>query len=464
MIPVIALIGRPNVGKSTLFNALTQSRDALVADQPGLTRDRQYGFGEYQEQSFVIIDTGGIGVDEQYVDELMSEQSYKSLEEANIVFFLVDARAGLTPIDQDIADRLRRLEIPVILVVNKVDGLDPVVASSEFHQLGFETLETIAASHKRGTRQLLALALSYFDPETLSKEAFQKVQGIGVCIIGRPNVGKSTLINRLLGEERLVAFDMPGTTRDSIFIPFEKAEKQYTLIDTAGIRRRSRIDNTVEKFSVVKALQAIELSHVCILVLDAHEGIVEQDLHLIRLIIEAGKGLMIAINKWDGMTEDQKDSIKSELDRRLAFVPFAPLYHISAKHGTGVGRLLPFVDEIYESCTRELKTSVLTRILEDAVTQHQPPLVNGRRVKLRYAHSGGRNPPLIVIHGNQTDSLPGQYKRYLTNLFRDALKLKGTPIRLEFKSSDNPYKHKKNELTPTQQRKRDRMIKKFKKK
>lgn len=464
MIPVIALIGRPNVGKSTLFNALTKSRDALVANEPGLTRDRQYGFGEHDDQSFMIIDTGGIGADEQYVDELMSQQSFKSLEEANIIFFLVDAKVGLTPVDEEIADRLRRSQIPVVLVINKTDGLDPAVASSEFHQLGFDTLETIAASHRRGTKQLLEVAFSHFDEETLSKESYQKIKGVGVSIIGRPNVGKSTLINRMLGEERVVAFDMPGTTRDSIFIPFEKDDKQYTLVDTAGIRRRSKIDNTIEKFSVVKALQTIELSHVCILVLDAHEGIVEQDLHLIRLITQAGKGLMIAINKWDGMSEEQRENIRSELGRRLEFIPFAPLYHISAKHGTGVGKLLPIVDVIYESCTRELKTSVLTRILEEALAKHPPPLVHGRRVKLRYAHSGGRNPPVIVIHGNQTDSLPGAYKRYLMNLFRDALKLKGTPIRLEFKSSDNPYKNKKNELTPTQRRKRSRMIKKFKKK
>lgn len=464
MIPVIALIGRPNVGKSTLFNGLTRSRDALVANEPGLTRDRQYGFGAQDDKSFFVIDTGGIGVDDQYVDELMSKQSFKTLEEANIIFFLVDAKVGLTPVDKEIADKLRRSNLPVVLVINKTDGIDPNVAASDFHQLGFEHMETIAASHRRGIRPLVELGLSFFDNLELSSQKINKIEGIGVCVIGRPNVGKSTLVNRILGEERVVAYDMPGTTRDSIFIPFEKDGKKYTLVDTAGIRRKSRIDNTVEKFSVIKAIQTIDLSHVCLLMFDAHDGIFEQDLHLIRLIVQAGKGLMIVVNKWDGIDQEQKDKIKSELARRLDFIPFAPMYHISAKHGSGVGKLLPIVDMIHESCTRELKTSVLTRILEEAVVKHQPPLVRGRRIKLRYAHSGGRNPPLIVIHGNQTDELPEQYKRYLMNIFRESLKLKGTPIRLEFKSSDNPFKDKKNEVSPTLKRKRSRLIKRFKKK
>lgn len=464
MIPVIALIGRPNVGKSTLFNGLTRSRDALVADEPGLTRDRQYGFGTQDDKSFFVIDTGGIGVDDQYVDELMSKQSFKTLEEAHVVFFLVDAKAGLTPVDKEIANKLRRSNLPVVLVVNKTDGIEPNVATSDFHQLGFEHMESIAASHRRGIRSLVEMGLSFFDNVELSGEQFKKVEGTGVCIIGRPNVGKSTLVNRILGEERVVAYDMPGTTRDSIFIPFEKEGKKYTLVDTAGIRRKSKIDNTVEKFSVIKAIQTIQLSHVCILMFDAHDGIFEQDLHLIRLIVQAGKGLMIVINKWDGMAQEDKEKIKSELARRLEFISFAPIYFISAKHGTGVGKLLPIVDIIHESCTRELKTPILTRILEEAVVKHPPPLIRGRRIKLRYAHSGGRNPPLIVIHGNQTESLPEQYKRYLMNLFREILKLKGTPIRLEFKSSDNPFKHKKNEISASEKRKQNRLIKRYKKK
>lgn len=464
MIPVIALIGRPNVGKSTLFNGLTRSRDALVADEPGLTRDRQYGLGQIEEKPFFVIDTGGIGVDDHSVDELMSAQSFKALEEANIIFFLVDARAGLTPIDKEIADKLRRSKLPVILVVNKVDGLDPNVVGGDFFELGFDHMELIAAAHKRGIRHLVRVGLNTFDvDESIEQQLFEKVKGVGISIIGRPNVGKSTLVNRMLGEERVVAYDLPGTTRDSIFIPFEKDEKQYTLVDTAGMRRRSKVKEAVEKFSAIKAIQAIQLSHVCILVFDAHDGIFEQDLHLIKLILDAGKGLMIVVNKWDGLSQENKEAIKTTLSRRLAFADFAPVYYISAKHGSGVGKLLPVIDKIYQSCMQELKTSVLTRVLEEATIKHPPPLVRGRRIKLRYAHAGGHNPPLIVIHGNQTESLPAQYKRYLINLFRDALKLKGTPIRLEFKSSDNPYKDKKNELSPTQRRKRNRMIKRFKK-
>ncbi len=465
MIPVGALIGRPNVGKSTLFNGLTKTRDALVANEPGLTRDRQYGLGRLDnDKSFFVIDTGGIGVDDHNVDELMSQQSFKTLEEADLIFFLVDAKAGLTPVDREIADKLRRCKLPVVLVVNKTDGIDPNIGASDFHQLGFDTVETIAASHKRGLRQLMSTAFGFFNEEDLDQEDPQrKVQGIGISVIGRPNVGKSTLVNRILGEERVVAYDLPGTTRDSIFIPFEKDDKKYTLVDTAGIRRRSKIDNTVEKFSVIKAIQAVDLSHVCILMFDAHDGIFDQDLQLIKLIVDAGKGLMIVLNKWDGLTKEHKDKVKHELSRRLEFIDFAPIYYISAMHGTGVGKLLPIVDEIHESCTRELKTPVLTRILEEAVIKHPPPLVNGRRIKLRYAHSGGRNPPIIVIHGNQTESIPSQYKRYLMKLFRSVLKLKGTPIRLEFKSSTNPYEGKKNVVSDTEMRKRKRLMKRYKK-
>lgn len=463
MIPVVALIGRPNVGKSTLFNGLTRSRDALVADQPGLTRDRQYGLGNFEENSFFVIDTGGIGVDDHNVDELMSAQSFKALEEADIIYFVVDAKVGVTPIDQEIADKLRRSKLPVVLVINKIDGLDPDVAIADFYQLGFEKIEMIAASHRRGIRQLIRSSLAEFDTTEQVQDELKKIQGIGISIIGRPNVGKSTLVNRILGEERVVAYDLPGTTRDSIFIPFEKDDQQYTLVDTAGLRRRSKIKETVEKFSAIKSIQAVQHSHVCILVYDAHEGVFEQDLHLIKLITDAGKGLMIVINKWDGLTQEQKENIKKELSRRLEFAPYIPIHTISAKHGTGVGKLLPFIHKIYDSCMKELKTSTLTRILEEAITRHPPPLVRGRRIKLRYAHAGGHNPPLIVIHGNQTTSIPAQYKRYLINIFREALKLVGTPIRLEFKSSENPYKGKKNELTASQKRKRNRMIKKFKK-
>lgn len=461
MNPVIALVGRPNVGKSTLFNRITRTQNALVADFPGLTRDRQYGDAEFDGKAFIVVDTGGIGVEDIAVDELMSKQSTVALQESDAVFFLVDARAGLTAVDQTIASFLRKTGKAVYLVVNKTDGLDDAVALSEFQSLGFAAVYGISATHGHGMNTLLH-ALTKTFPET--SDTTDTTEAIKIAFVGRPNVGKSTLINRILKEERVVVYDMPGTTRDSIAIPFEREGENYVLIDTAGVRRRSRVDEKIEKFSVVKTLQAIKESHVCLMLLDAKEGLTDQDLHLLGFIIESGKGLVVAINKWDGLTEEQRDSVRSELDRRLQFVHFAKIRFISALHGSGVGNLFKDINEAYDSATQSFSTPQLTRLLQDLVAQHEPPMVGGRRIKLRYAHAGGHNPPVIVIHGNQVDALPNSYRRYLMNAFLDHLKLVGTPLKLEFKSGTNPYKDKKNKLTPRQVKQRKRLIQRVKRK
>ncbi|KTD17182.1 ribosome biogenesis GTPase Der [Legionella jordanis] len=461
MIPVIALVGRPNVGKSTLFNRLTHTQDALVADFPGLTRDRQYGQASYNQRSFIVIDTGGVGVDDLAVDALMSKQSEMALEEANIVLFLVDARAGLTGVDEEIAIRLRKINKPIYLVVNKTDGLNEEIACSEFQSLGFSEVHPISAAHGRGMNSLLGILTEDFEPVAVDEP---EEKSIKIAFVGRPNVGKSTLINRILGEERVVVYDMPGTTRDSIAIPFTRDDKAYTLIDTAGIRRRARVDEKIEKFSVIKTLQSIKETHVCMMLLDAREGLTEQDMHLLGFIIEAGKALVIAVNKWDGLDEDHKESIKNELSRRLHFVQFAKIRFISALHGSGVGLLFKDIEQAYASAMQAFSTPKLTRLLQDLVAQHSPPLVQGRRIKLRYAHAGGHNPPVIVIHGNQLDSLPDSYKRYLNNAFVQHLGLIGTPLKLEFKGGVNPFKDKKNKLTPRQIQKKKRLMKRVKKK
>ncbi len=467
MIPVIALVGRPNVGKSTLFNQLTRSRDALVANFPGLTRDRKYGEARLGERPFVVIDTGGISGDEHGIDSEMAEQSLVAIEESDAVLFMVDAREGLNPADQSLARHLRQRNKAFHLVVNKIDGVDPDVAVSDFYALGVESMFAIAASHGRGIRAMIADVLQPFPEEDRQEEEEDFPRSTRVAVVGRPNVGKSTLVNRLLGEDRVVVYDEPGTTRDSIYIDFQRAERDYTLIDTAGVRRRKNVRQTVEKFSIVKTLKAIDDAHVVVLVMDAHEGIVDQDMHLLGHCIEAGRGLVLAVNKWDGVEPDQRDWIKSELGRRLAFADYADTHFISALHGTGVGHLYKSIDAAFESATRKLSTNALTRILEGAVFDHAPPMVNGRRIKLRYAHAGGQNPPLIVIHGNQTGKVPNSYQRYLEKIYRRELKLVGTPVRIEFRTSDNPYSEKRNKLTQRQvQRKRRMMahVKKNKKK
>lgn len=461
MKPVIALVGRPNVGKSTLFNQLTKSRDALVADLPGLTRDRKYGDARIEDKSFIVIDTGGIGESEQGIDAYMAEQSRLAIHEATIVLFLLDARAGLTPADEAIAQELRVLNKRVHLVVNKIDGVHEEAALADFFRLGMGEPFGIAASHGRGITSMMLDVLADCPPD--EDEAEDPEQGVKIAIVGRPNVGKSTLVNRLLGEERVVVYDMPGTTRDSIYIPYERRGKRFTLIDTAGVRRRGRIDETVEKFSVIKTLQAIKDAHVVVLVLDAREGIVDQDLHLLGFVLQSGRSLVIAINKWDGMDDYDRKQVKESIDRRLDFIPWARVHLISAKHGTGVGDLYPSIEKAHASATIRVATSRLTQILQDAVETHQPPLVSGRRIKLRYAHLGGQNPPVIVIHGNQTESVPNAYKRYLENIYRKVLRIEGTPIAIEFKTGDNPFKDRQNELSPAQLEKKRRMVQVHKK-
>jgi GTP-binding protein len=383
MIPVIALVGRPNVGKSTLFNRLTRTQDALVADFPGLTRDRQYGEAIFDNKPFIVIDTGGVGVDDIAVDALMSKQSEFALHEADYIFFLVDGRAGLTAVDRDIATRLRKIEKTIYIVVNKVDGMDEEIACADFQSLGFQNVFGISATHGRGLAPFLQMVTEPFSP--LNDSPIED-NTIKIAFAGRPNVGKSTLINRILGEERVVVYDMPGTTRDSIAVPFERDEQKYTLIDTAGVRRRSRVNEKIEKFSVIKTLQSIQESNVCLMLLDAKEGLTEQDMHLLGFIIESGKALVVAINKWDGLEEDHKEHVRNELARRLHFVSFAKIRFISALHGSGVGLLFKDINQAYTSAMQSLSTPKLTRLLQDLTTQHTPPLVSGRRIKLRYAH------------------------------------------------------------------------------
>jgi GTP-binding protein len=457
MLPVIALLGRPNVGKSTLFNRLTRTRDALVADFPGLTRDRQYGIGRIGPAPYVVVDTGVISGGDG-IEALSERQVRIAIEEADQLLFLVDTRDGVTPGDLEIAAELRRTGKPVTLVANKVDHLDWHLASAELHQLGLGDPQPIAALQGRGVSALMTRVLADLPSTEDEAEVSDEAQAATrVAVVGRPNAGKSTLINRLLGEERVVVFDLPGTTRDSIEIPFAIGERHYKLIDTAGMRRRAKINEPIEHYSVIKTLQAIEACHVAILLLDAHAGIGDHDATLAAHLIDSGRALVLAVNKWDGLTPDERAALKVSIERRLPFLNFAEQHLISALHGSGVGLLLEAVDRAYQSAMRSLPTPLLTRLLEDAVQEHSPPLVHGRRIKLRYAHQGGRNPPIIVIHGNQTEALPESYQRYLIKRLRDALRLQGTPMRLELKSGNNPFAGRKNELTPRQRQKRNRL-------
>ncbi len=470
MKPVLTLVGRPNVGKSTLFNRLTRSRDALVADFPGLTRDRKYGTGNLFEREYLLIDTGGLSGEQEGIDEFMARQTQAAIDEADALMFIVDAREGLNAADEQIAHKLRQTGKPVFLIVNKTDGVDPDQAASEFYGLGFTEVFRIAATHNRGISSMMEAILEYLPADTAAEtdlldtfvletsgEASED-QPIRIAFVGRPNVGKSTLVNRILGEERVIAYDQPGTTRDSIFVPFERNEQQYILIDTAGVRRRSRINQTVEKFSVGKTLEAIRAAHVVIMVVDAHDTIADQDAHLLGLILDEGKALILAINKWDGLSQDEREHIKHQLKVKLPFLSFAEQHFISALHGTGVGHLYTAIHDAYHSAMLKVPTARLTRILETATQLHQPPLVSGRRIKLRYAHQGGSNPLIVVIHGNQTEKVPPAYERYLINYFYKTLKLKGTQVKLEFRTGENPYEGKRNKLTPRQQHKKKRLM------
>ena len=461
MIPVVALIGRPNVGKSTLFNVLTRSRDAIVANEPGLTRDRQYGIGMRGPRKFIVVDTGGLSGEKQDLDDLMARQTLLALEEADEVLLMVDAQDGITSGDEMIAELVRKSGKSACIVINKVDGIDPHRAQADFYALGFPRIQLISSAHRKGINPMLDLILGKY-PEQQPQQ--DKAEGPSIAVIGRPNVGKSTLINRLAGEERVVTFDQPGTTRDTISVPFERRGKHYTLIDTAGVRKRGKVHEVVEKFSAIKALEAIEKANVVVLVIDARDGLTDQDLTLLGFAMNSGRALVIAVNKWDGLEPEQRDYNKKTLIRRLSFASFAARHFVSALHGTGVGEMMTSIDQAYASAFRDINTRHLTDLLEEAVFKHNPPLHNGRRIKLRYAHQGGRNPPVIVIHGSQTEHLPSAYQRYLVSFFITRLNLKGTPIRIELKSGQNPYADKRRKPASHQHKNRSPVKKQARKK
>ncbi len=514
---VVALVGCPNVGKSTLFNRLTKTRDALVADFPGLTRDRKYGRAMYEGREYVIIDTGGIAEDNteqpEELTERMTSQALQAIDECDLVFYMVDARAGIMPGDYQVADYIRRSGKKCAVVANKVDGLDPETAGAEFYGLGLGEVYQTAVVHGRGVTVLLEEVLApvlreegplesdlpaedeesrspFAKPVSLWEQGYEFLENVPMdaqgggfdwhefreqsrarlhaeegseetagnenstpapfadlpvkfAIVGKPNVGKSTLTNRLLGEERVIVADFPGTTRDSIYIPLERGDKKYIVIDTAGVRKRRKVKESIEKFSIVKTLKAIEDCNVALLVIDAHSHITDQDLSLLSFIIDSGRSLVVAVNKWDGLDVAVKDEIKLELNNRLGFVDFARVHFISALHGTGVGNLFDSIDEAYISATTRHSSSLLNRILRRAVEEHEPPISGGRRIKLKYAHAGGYNPPRIIIHGNKTSKIPAAYKRYIINCYRDALKIMGAPIIVEFKDGENPYADQK---------------------
>lgn len=437
MKPTLVLVGRPNVGKSTLFNRLTKSRNALVADQPGLTRDRHYGHGNSGGKSFLVVDTGGFEptAKEGIVQE-MARQAEAAIAEADVLLFIVDGRAGLTPQDKAIADRLRRSGRPLHLVVNKCEGMNRPMVAAEFYELGCGEPYVISAAHGEGVRELLALALEPYPEES---GAGDDVHGPRVAIVGRPNVGKSTLINTLLGEERVIAFDMPGTTRDAIEIPFSRNGREYTLIDTAGLRRKGRVFETIEKFSVIKTLQAVEQSNVVVLMVDASQDISDQDAHIAGFCIEAGRALVVAVNKWDTIDSYRREQIKQDVARKLNFLGFAKVHQISALEAQGIGAVLTSVDKAYAAAMAKLPTPKLTRVLQLALQQQQPPRHGLSRPKLRYAHQGGSNPPIVVIHGNSLDHIPDSYTRYLERVFMEAFKLQGTPLRIQYKTTRNPF-------------------------
>lgn len=441
MKPVIALVGRPNVGKSTLFNRLTRSRDALVADLPGLTRDRHYGEGRIGERPFLVIDTGGFEpVAKEGIMHQMAKQTKQAVAEADIVIFIVDGRQGLTPHDKTITDFLRKTGRSVMLVVNKSEGMKYTSVTADFYELGLGDPYVISAAHGDGVMDLVDESLNLaFAQRPVMDEQPDPSQGVKIAIVGRPNVGKSTLVNTLLGEERVIAFDMPGTTRDSIEIPFERDGRHYTLIDTAGIRRRGKVFEAIEKFSVVKTLQSISEANVVLLLLDAQQDISEQDAHIAGFVLESGRALVVGVNKWDGLTSDQRDSIKMDLDRKLSFLSFAKTHFISALKSSGLGPLMKSIDSAYAAAMANLTTPKLTRALIEAIEHQQPRRKGSIRPKLRYAHQGGQNPPIVVIHGNALDSIDDNYKRFLEKHFRETFSLVGTPLRIEFRSSRNPF-------------------------
>ncbi len=442
MKPVIALVGRPNVGKSTLFNRLTRSRDALVADLPGLTRDRHYGEGRVGERPFLVIDTGGFEpVAKEGIMHEMAKQTKQAVAEADVVIFIVDGRQGLTPHDKTITDFLRKSGRSVMLVVNKAEGMKYTMVTADFYELGMGDPYVISAAHGDGVTDLVEESLNIAFAQRPPEEELppSNDRSIKLAIVGRPNVGKSTLVNTLLGEERVIAFDLPGTTRDSIEIPFERDGKLYTLIDTAGIRRRGKVFEAIEKFSVVKTLQSISEANVVLLLLDAQQDISEQDAHIAGFILESGRALVVGVNKWDGLTSDRRDEIKIDLERKLGFLSFAKTHFVSALKSSGIGPMMKSVDSAYAAAMSNLSTPKLTRALIEAVEHQQPRRKGSIRPKLRYAHQGGMNPPIVVIHGNALDAIDANYKRFLEKHFRETFSLVGTPLRIELRSGKNPF-------------------------
>lgn len=462
MLDMVALVGRPNVGKSTLFNALTRSRDALVHDQPGVTRDRHYGYCRLQpERPFIVCDTGGLSDESEGLAGATSKQSWQAAAEAALVLFVVDAKSGPELLDADILKALRKLGKPMLLVINKTDGKHAAEAVHEFSSYGFQHVLPVAASHQRGIPELVERILEILPPQAAAEPPVED-GALRLAFIGRPNVGKSTLVNRLLGEERMIASDVPGTTRDSISASLERDGRSYRLIDTAGLRRRGKIDEAVEKFSVFKTLQAIQDCQVAVVLLDAGEGVTEQDASVLGHVLDAGRALVIAVNKWDNQSNYQREQTKSLLDRKLSFCTWAQAVTISAKHGTGMAELFKAIHAAYQSATRQFTTAEVTKAIEIAYEAFPPPAVRGHVAKLKYGHPGDTNPPTFIVHGTRLKTLPASYHRYLENFFRKRFKLVGTPIRFVFKDGENPYQGKKNVLTERQIEKRKRLVRHIK--
>ena len=463
MKPIVAIVGRPNVGKSTFFNNLTSSRDALVVDRPGITRDRQYGVAHHNSNSFLIIDTGGIGEinhESKDIADLMAEQSMFAANESSVLVWIVDGRIGLTNVDEILAMNLRKLNKPIFLAINKLEGNLSSIELNDFYSLGLDSIWPISAKRGDGISQLLDALVGQL---SCTSENKLEEESLIISILGKPNVGKSTLINKIIGEKRVLTFDQPGTTRDSIKVRTKKNGKNYTFIDTAGVRRKSRVNDTVEKFSILKSFETIESAKIVILVIDAIEGVTEQDSTLLGMIQDSGKSIIVAINKCDGLEKIEKDRIKSQLSRKFSFIDYVEYHYISALNGTGINSLFKKIDAIVNSLDINFSTSRLTEILQKIISKHPPKIINGRRIKLRYMHLGDTNPIRFIIHGNQTKNVPDSYKRYLSKAITKELKLVGTPVLIEFKQSENPYKGKRNILTKRQINRRARLIKYSKK-
>jgi len=459
MLPLVALVGRPNVGKSTIFNALTRTRDALVHDQPGVTRDRNYGVCRLDEENhFLVVDTGGIAEDEEGLAGATARQARAAAAEADLILFVVDARDGTSALDDEILAWLRKLSRPTLLLINKIDGTHEDTVRSEFARYGFSEMLTVSAAHRQGLDDLLEEVVQRLPEEGSAEELDNDPNRMRIAFVGRPNVGKSTLVNRILGEERMIASEVPGTTRDSIAVDLERDGREYRLIDTAGLRRKGRVEEVVEKFSVIKTLQAIEQCQVAVLMLDAGEGVTDQDASVLGAVLDAGRALVVAINKWDGLTDYQREQAETLVARKLGFVPWAETVRISAKHGSGLRELFRAIHQAHASATHEFSTSEVNKALEIAYETNPPPAIRGHVSKLRYVHPGGSNPPTFIVHGTRLKELPESYKRYLENFFRKRFKLIGTPVQFIFREGNNPYEGKKNVLTERQIAKKKRLI------